>query len=216
MLFKNIPKKLIAIISTITLAWSVLNVLFIKILSNLIKEYSESNPTISIIVGYFGFLILWEVLEYIGDITQEIVYAHIGNNIRSQVIEETNNLKPEVIKKYNTGYINGVVGKYINYKIILYDCLILYLPISTIYVGYAIVSMWKYHYAFGLALLGLIAGSFILKFALTSVEESKKLTEIESQRDKVTIDTISNIGTVQKMQCKDFIIENIKTDYKMD
>ena len=209
MLFKNIPKKLIARISAITLTWSVLNVLFLKILSTLIKEYSDSNPSIAIIAGYFGFLILWEVLEYVGDVTQEIVYAHIGNNIRSQAIEETNNLKPEVVKRYNTGYINGVVGKYIYHKIVLYDCLILYLPISTIYVGYAIVSMWRYHYAFGLALLGLIVGSFILKFTLTSVEESKKLTEIESQRDKVTIDTISNIGTIQKMQCKDFIAEKI-------
>ena len=121
MLFKNIPKKLIARISAITLTWSILNVLFLKILSTLIKEYSDSNPSIAIIAGYFGFLILWEVLEYIGDVTQEIVYAHIGNNIRSQAIEETNNLKPEVIKRYNTGYINGVVGKYIYNKIVLYD-----------------------------------------------------------------------------------------------
>ena len=96
MLFKNIPKRLIARISVITLTWSVLNVLFLKILSNLIKEYSDSNPSIAIIAGYFGFLILWEVLEYIGDVTQETVYAHIGNNIKMKILFNKSNKKNNV------------------------------------------------------------------------------------------------------------------------
>lgn len=208
-LFSNIPKKLMIRVGVITFIWSIMNIGFVKILSILIKEYSDSNPSIAIIVGYFGFLVLWEVLEYTCKMTQSVIYSYIENNIRAKVIEETNNLKPEVIKQYNTGYINGVVGKYINHKIVLYDCLMLYAPISIIYVGYFVYSMWQYHFAYGLALIGLVLGSFVLKFILTSVEESKKLTELESQRDKITIDTISNIGTIQKMQCKDFIISKV-------
>lgn len=211
MLFKNIPKKLIAKTSIITMFWSILNVLYIKILTTLIQEFSDTNPSIAIVIGYFGFLILWEILEYLGNMNNAITYAHIESNIRSKAIEETNNLKPEVIKKYNTGYINGVVGKYVNHKITLYDCLVLYAPISAIYVGYAIYSMWQYHFLYGVALLVLIVCSFIIKFTLTSIEESKRLMELESQRDKVTIDAVSNISTIQKMQCIDFILSKINS-----
>lgn len=209
MVFKNIPRKQILIDAICMILWSIINVVYIRILSKLISNFSDTNPAITVVIGYFIFLIIWEAIEYIGDRNQELSYSYIENNVRSQVIDETYKLKPEVIKKFNTGYINGVVSKYIQHKTILYNCIILYAPLSAIYVGYSIYMMWSFHFSYGIALAILIALSFVIKLVFTSVEDSKRLTESESNRDKIVIDSISNINTIQKMQCREFIKDKL-------
>ena len=169
-LFKNIPKKRIILDGIGIIIWSALNLVYLKILSTLIDNYANKNPAIPIIFGYFMFLILWEIVEYICDTNKEVTYTIIENNVRRQAIEETNKLKPEVIKKYNTGYINGLVDRYVMHKLNLYNFLIIYAPLSTVYIIYAIIQMWSYHFLYGFSLLVLILLSFIIKiFTLKNI-----------------------------------------------
>lgn len=209
-LFKNIPKKQIVIDILCMIIWSILSVLYMQLLSHLISNFSESNPALIIVLGYFIFVIFWEVIEYLADRNQELTRVHIENNIRVIALNKTYNLKPEVIKKYNTGYINGVINRYIYHKIDLYYYIILFMPSSIIYVIYAIVTMWSFNFIYGIVLLVLIVLSLVAKLLFTPVEESKKLIEYESDRDKMMIDSISNINTIQKMQCKNFILDKLK------
>lgn len=205
MLFRNIPKKQIIIDFIGTIIWSILNIQCIKILSSLISNFSDKNPALVVVIGYLGFILLWEIIEYISDVNIEKTHTYIENNVAKEALLETSKLKPEIIKKYNTGYITGVVSRYIGHKSVLYNCIVAYAPLSAIYVGYAIYKMWTFNIAYGLSLLILIIVTFIIKFIFTSAKDSKLLTEYESNRSKMAVDSTSNIGTVQKMQCIDFV-----------
>lgn len=59
----NIPKYQIAIDFSLCVAWSIFNVAYIRILSRLIEDFSDKNPVIGIIIGYFSFLLVWEIIE---------------------------------------------------------------------------------------------------------------------------------------------------------
>ncbi len=208
----NIPKSQIIIDFSLCVMWSIFNVTYIRILSKLIDNFANTNPVLGVIIGYFSFLIVWEIIEYFADVYQEKAAARIEAIVKNKILENTYNLKPEVIKKYNTGYINGIVSKYVNYKIDTYSQMILFVPLSLIYVLYCIYMMGTFNIVFGAILALLIIIAIILRYLLTAKKDRAILSEYDGNRDKVLIDSISNISTIQKMQSIKFI-QNLLNNY---
>lgn len=214
MLFKNIPKRCIIRDFIFTILWSTFNLAYIRRLSLLVQQYAEENPVITVAITYFLFLLLWEITEFVADVYQESTCSWLEGNTRLWALNEIYDLKPSVIKKYNTGYINGVVNKYIRQNTDAYGHIILFAPLSLMYVIYCIIMMWRFHYIYGLSLLGLIICAILLGFLVNGDKQDKKLTELEGNRDKLFIDNVSNINTIQKMQAKDFVKEAISKSAK--
>ena len=209
--FSNVSKLQILRDFTLCVFWSVFNVVYLTILSKLINNFAESNPILTIIISYFSFLLIWEVIEYVSDVYQSVSCTKIEAAVKSKVLENTYKLKPEVIKKYNTGYINGVTSKYIENKIDTYNQFILFAPLSIIYMIYCIIMVSTHNIIYGLILLCLSIIATIIKYKVNNKKEREKLAELDAIRDKIVIDSISNINTIQKMQSIDFI-QNILAD----
>lgn len=214
MLFKNIPKKCIIRDFIFTILWSIFNISYIRMLSLLVEQYSTENPVLTVAITYFLFLIFWEIIEFVADVYQEVTCSWLEGRTRIWALNEIYELKPSVIKKYNTGYINGVVNKFIRQNTDAYSRTILFAPLSLIYVIYCIVMMWKFHFIYGVSLLGLLVCGFLLRFLVTGDKQDKKLTELEGIRDKLFIDNVSNINTIQKMQAKDFVESTLQSSAK--
>jgi ATP-binding cassette subfamily C protein len=163
-----------------------------------------------IIIAYFGLIFLWIISEFFADLFQEISFSTIENNTRLYFIGEIYKLKPKIIKEYNTGYINGLTQQHIRRKCDIYAKIVLFAPLSFIYVIYAIYQICMYHLVYGITLLIILTIAIIYKVSLNSVKEGQELTEAEGQRDKRFIDSISNINTIQKMQSLSFIRGKLK------
>ena len=209
-IFQNIPRKNIFRDFSFSIIWSLFNVTYIRILSLLAVEYSNNSIPITIVILYFGLILLWVISEFFADLFQEISYSTIENNTRIYFIGKIYKLKPKVIKEYNTGYINGLTQQHIRRKCDIYSKLVLFTPLSFVYVVYAIYQISMYHIIYGIVLTIILLIAIIYKVALNAVKEGQELTEAESQRDKRFIDSISNINTIQKMQSLDFIRNKLK------
>ena len=138
-------------------------------LSLLVEQYSTENPVLTVAITYFLFLIFWEIIEFVADVYQEVTCSWLEGRTRIWALNEIYELKPSVIKKYNTGYINGVVNKFIRQNTDAYSRTILFAPLSLIYVIYCIVMMWKFHFIYGFSLLGLLVFGFLLRFLVSGV-----------------------------------------------
>lgn len=214
MLFKNIPKRCVIRDFILTILWSLFNLAYIRLLSLLVENYVEEQPVLTVAIAYFAFLFIWEIIEFFADVMQEITNTYIEGTTRIWALNEIYELKPSVIKQYNTGYINGVVSKYIRQNSEAYGRIILFAPLSLMYVIYCVVMMWNFHVIYGASLLGLLICGFLLRFLVTGDKQDKKLTELEGIRDKLFIDNVSNINTIQKMQAKDFVEDTLQSSAK--
>jgi ABC-type transport system involved in cytochrome bd biosynthesis fused ATPase/permease subunit len=214
MLFKNIPKRCVIRDFILTILWSLFNLAYIRLLSLLVENYVEEQPVLTVVIAYFAFLFIWEIIEFLADVMQEVTNTYIEGTTRIWALNEIYELKPSVIKQYNTGYINGVVSKYIRQNSEAYGRTILFAPLSLMYVIYCVVMMWNFHVIYGVSLLGLLICGFLLRFLVTGDKQDKKLTELEGIRDKLFIDNVSNINTIQKMQAKDFVEGTLQSSAK--
>ena len=81
-IYSNIPKKNIIIDFSFAILWSILQVIYIRILSLLVSYFGERSIPISAVLSYFGIILLWEVVEYISDVWQESSASLIESNTR--------------------------------------------------------------------------------------------------------------------------------------
>lgn len=210
--FRGIPKKNIAADVTFTLIWSIFNVAYVRLLSLTVAKFSKENIPLSIVIFYFGFIILWEVIEYAADVWIHSTLSIIEGNERCYFLRSLYKIKPQVIKENNTGYINGVVSRYISRKSRAYNDIVVNGPLAIIYVVYSIWQLSVYHWAFGLALIIVLAFAIVFKILCNAEKEDKDLAWSESIRDKTSIDAMSNISTIQKMQSIDFIVGKLRKE----
>ena len=211
-IYSNIPKRNIIIDFTSAILWSLFQVVYVRILSLLVTYFGEKNIPLTIVIFYFGIIFLWEVIEYISDVWQESTSSLIESNTRVFYLNKLYSIKPTVIKEFNTGYINGVVNKYIRHKSDIYHEVTLFVPLALVYIVYAIYTMSSFHIVFGVALFLIIVVSLLFMIFFNAEKESGIATKAESVRDKSTIDSISNISTIQKMRARKFILTKLQKD----
>lgn len=214
-IFEGVPNKynIIALIGT--LIWSVLNVGYVRILSLVSQMVMEDDANLPLLIGMIiGYLVFWEIIEFYTDILTYYSGTAIENYTNEWFLSNTYRLKPSVIKRYNTGYINGLCAKLIGKKEKVYNQIVLFVPLSIIYVVYSAYQLSTYHYYYGIALLLVTLLAILLRISLRKKTDyyEKELTDAESLRAKRSIDCISNISTIQKMRSKDFMTDMLQKE----
>jgi ABC-type bacteriocin/lantibiotic exporter with double-glycine peptidase domain len=169
-----------------------------------------------LILFFFSYLLIWEIIEFWSDVHSEMSNTTIENNTQALYFNKIYHIKPSVLKSNNTGYISGLLTKLVHSQVSAYTHIVLFAPLAIVYVIYFIWQLGKYHYLFGVALFLLIATATIIRVFGNKIVRvaSSNLSAVEANRNKLIIDTVTNVGTVQKMQAANFI--NKKMDQEID
>ena len=213
-LTSNISKTFVVKRLLLAILFSLFNIYYVNILSNLAETVlsGDTNKIIKLAIFYIVYLSIWELAEFYADTLIISGETIIENNIGGYLLYKIYNLKPTVIKKYNTGYINGIVSNYVNQKLTTINWIFIMLPVSLIYMTYCICKMSQFHIIYGLALLLVVITGIVFRSLCESIIRNKaeELTKDESNRNKHFIDTVSNIGTAQKMEGIDYLVSLYK------
>jgi ABC-type bacteriocin/lantibiotic exporter with double-glycine peptidase domain len=216
-IFEGIPKKRILIDMLLACIWSAFNCYFAMLLSQLAESVLDGNgDLLRLIVFFFAYLFIWELFELWSDVYSTMTMTAIENNVQAIYFNKIYHIKPSVLKKNNTGYISGLLTKLIHLQTAAYSQIVLFVPLAIVYLGYFIWQLGTYHYAFGLALFLLIVVATLFRLIGNKIVKPKihDLSVAEANRNKLIVDTVTNVGTVQKMQASDFI--NRKMDNEVD
>ena len=206
--FQGIPKWRPILEICFSALWSVFSCNYVLILAGLTEKvvYDVSNLPI-LILHYALFFFIWAILEFIADYFNDMSLTSIENGVSSLYFKKIYNIKPTVLKKYNTGYISGLLTKMISRQENAYTQTVQQFPLSLFYILFFSYKIWSFHWSLGLAFVSLIliAVTFQIVGSRFVKKRAGELTEAEGLRNKLVADTVINIGTVQKMQGFDFI-----------
>lgn len=215
--YSGIPKKYVILDFIGVLIWTLFQVGFIELLSNLTSEEiitSGRLPAVALL--YALYIILWECIEFGSDYVHQIALGYLRCTERIRSFNLTYKTKSSILKKNNTGYISGLVNQLVNDRKSVYSELTISLFLACVYVTYFIIRMSFFHIAFSISMLCVlilgvsvrVIGNFI------AAKYKEKAVESESLMHKIFIDSVSNINTVKKMNAKDFINSKMKeTEY---
>lgn len=215
--FKGIPKIRIFIDIFFSCLWALMNAQFTNLLANTVTSIINSENTfINVSIYFIIYIILWELIEFFADIYSSITGGIIENNVNKYYFNRLYKIKPSVLKENNTGYISGILHKLVVRQESAYRNLVLNVPICLVYVLYFTVQMYKHHWSFGLLLLSMAIIANIFRFSVGTISEKKasQLTHAEGIRNKLIIDIVSNINTVQKMRSIKFMNKCIDKENK--
>lgn len=173
------------------------------------KTFEDSLMQIVLII--IVFITTWELTEYVGDTWTELAMEEIENEVSQYYLNKLYTLKPSVLKKSNTGYISGVVQKLVTHQENAYKEIVISLPITIIYMIYFGVITYQYHYMFCILFISVFVVSTLTRIILNVyfvTAKAEELADAEGNRNKLVIDLISNINTIQKMNALKYM--NIK------
>lgn len=211
-LYKGVPKKLIWLDVISVIAWAAFNCVFAEMLARLTQDITaDYTKLLNVGLTFVLFIVGWEIIEYVGDYVLNLVDSHIENNIDKEYLSMVASLRPEVIKKYNTGYICGLTSKYMRTKVKAYENIVQMGIISGGYVMYCIIRMFTLSIFYGMIAVVLVGlGVGIRCYANSKlVKYIDAISDIESDRVKLFNDSIGNVTTLQKMRSTAFVQERM-------
>lgn len=205
--FNGIPRKRIIIDISFSCIWAFMNAKFSTFLANMVLEIINENKILEAAIFFLIYIFIWEFVEFVADIYSTMTSAIIEANINKYYFNELYKVKPSILKESNTGYISGVLHKLVMRQERSYRQFVLSLPICIIYILYFTFEMWKYHWSLGFSLISIsiISNLFRLLISKKSQNYAENLTDAEGIRNKLIIDIVSNINTVQKMRSSKFM-----------
>lgn len=200
--FTGVPRKRIIRDALLACTWSLMNAMFSNSLAIKFAGLINGGPIADAIIYFTVFIVMWEVLEAFTDIYEQVTCAVIESNVNKLYFNRLYNIKPSVLKSYNTGYISGLLNKLVVRQEQAYKQMVLSMPISIVYVLYFSVVMWQKHWMLGMLMIAIVVIGNLLRFSIGSVAEkySAELSKVEGVRNKSVVDFVSNINTVQKMR----------------
>ena len=206
--FEGIPKRRIVVDFLCVCVWSIFNCYFVTLLAQLAGSVLKGDGSIvRLIVFFFVYLLIWEIIEFLSDVHSEMTTTTIENNIQAIYFNKIYHIKPAVLKSNNTGYISGLLTRLVHLQTSAYSHIVLFAPLAVVYIIYFIWQFGSYHFIFGFALFVLIAVATLIRVIGNVVvrNASSAISVAEANRNKLIVDTVTNVGTVQKMQAADFI-----------
>lgn len=213
--FYGIPKRRIAIDMLFACIWSLFNCYFVTLLSQLTGSVVKGDASVlKLIVFFFSYLLIWEAIEFLSDVYSTMTMTVVENNVQAIYFNKIYHIKPSVLKNNNTGYISGLLTKLIHLQTAAYSQIVLFVPLAVVYIGYFIWQLGTYHYAFGLALFLLIVIATVFRLIGNKLVRPRihELSIAEANRNKLIVDTVTNVGTVQKMQASGFINDKMEKE----
>ena len=214
-LFIGVPIKRVMIDLLLAIIWSAMNAIFADTVGGLIAH--SSNDIINLAIRLLVFVVTWEIVEVAADVYGIQTNAIIEANVSKHYFNKLYHIKPQILKDNNTGYISSVLHKLYQTQGSLYRELILYFPINVVYIGYFSYKMYKIDYRLSILIIGIVVFATIYRLGIGvfTKREYAKVSTAENVRNKFISDTVSNIGTVQKMQANEFI-NNSLDEYNRD
>ena len=209
--FKGIPRWRIITDIVMSCIWSLMNSVFSVLLAEVIATMTGSDKVVSTAIFFICYILVWEVQEFIADIISSMSGAVIEANVNLLYFKELYKIKPDVLKRNNTGYISGVLNKVVARQETSYRQLVLNVPICLVYILYYTWKMGSIDITLGACLITFaVAGNFHrLLVSKKSEALANDLTNAEGARNKSVIDFVSNINTVQKMKSLSFMCDVI-------
>lgn len=214
-IFEGVPKKRIFFDMFLACIWSAFNCYFVTLLSQLTASVINGDGSLVKLTLFFCiYLFSWEVVEFISDVHAEMTTTTIENNVQGIYFNKIYHIKPSVLKSNNTGYISGLLTKLVHLQTAVYSQIVLFVPLALTYIVYFIWQLGSYHYLFGLALFILIALATIFRIVGNILVRPRiqDLSIAEANRNKLIVDTVTNVGTVQKMQASEFINDKMEDE----
>lgn len=205
--FLGVSKKLTFALFLSTSIFSILHCTWSYFMSYLVgKHFEDSFMRVTLTV--ICFVLIWEFSEFVGDAITEMAMETIENEVSHFYLNKLFRIKPSVLKQSNTGYISGVIQKLVAHQSEAYQKIVVDMPITVIYIIYFGICLGMYHFMFGFL--------FFLSFALSTVvriifnnmfviKPTEEIADAEGNRNKLVVDLISNINTVQKMDALEYM-----------
>lgn len=204
----GIPKRVLAINIIMTLAWGGMNSFFTIALSKVTASEISHGKFIKAALFFMGFIVLWEITEYICDCCDEMQKAYVRNATYRHYYKKIYFTKPDILQKENTGYIAGILTQLIGKKESMLFSLLL-MSIGSFYVIYLIFYIASYSIGFSLIIVLAVTLGITTRliYSKITVKYMKKMTVVRGEQNRLFMDSIANISTVQKLRGLHFILE---------
>ncbi len=106
-IFLGIPTKHLIRSAIFIIVWGIMNGYFTIALSKTTAANIEKNEFFMAAVFFVGYIILWEIIEYICDFWFQISYVHMQNGSYRYYFRKLYFTRPEELIKGNSGYAAG-------------------------------------------------------------------------------------------------------------
>lgn len=215
-LFGGIPKKRVMLDLCFSSVWALCECILMTFLSDLAGMMGNNDTALVAGVVFLIGIAAWELLEFIADIHSQLTIEYINANSYLNSLQELYTIRPDIIRKNNSGYISGLIGKYASNRGALYSDLVLFVPTSAVFVFYFTINLISYHWLYSIEFffictLCVAFKGFTRKFAKKVCDD---YIETDSQRNRLEIDALCNMNTIQKMQAIDFFEDAFEKENK--
>ena len=200
-LFRGIPKKILAQSIFGCIIYSVFSSTFSVLITKLVAAKLE-DTFLAYLLGIFLFILLWNVFEFIGDLNEVKLEKNIECNVFRYYIDKLYDIRPNILKDNNTGYISGLIQKLISHQLSTYGSFIHGLFLDVTYILYCSFVLARKNIIFGILLIGIYALCNLSRFLITELVTKKYAAELaveEGNQNRDYIDAAMNINTIQKM-----------------
>lgn len=203
---RGIPYKRFISLLTTSIMFSGLNSVLTQQTARLLNlsELQEiPKYVLSVLVILFGF----SMAEFACDILTQFCFVDIENGVNKYYLHKLYYVKPEILKKHNTGYISGLVQSLAGRQCKLVDQCAADLPMNITFMAYYSILLCRKSLLLGLPLPTLYVVSTVFRIWYSDKFVTKahlEYTESDAIKNRTFIDLLSNINTVQKTQSLDF------------
>lgn len=211
-LFNGVPKKRVIVDFLLCIVFSLVNCAWTSYVTTVVTRTFD-NSIIAFILSLILFAVSWELFELVCDIHAEISCMTIYNEVSRYYLLKLYNITPDVLKKNNTGYVSGVLQQLIERQSTAYSSVVMEAPISFAYMVYFSIRLGHSNPKYGLLLMGCYLLSNLYRTLVNKflvMPKTEAVVDAQGLRNKMVIDFISNMNTVQKMSAVDYADHKIK------
>lgn len=215
LMFRGLSKKLVFGCLLFSILLGLGNSLLSQVSMEVIDNWDLSGFN-DFFIRVLVLVFVYELFEVLVDMYEHLVRIDIENQDYRQYFNRLYYMKPEVLKKANTGYISGLINKLgVNHEYLI-EKMMVDVPAETMFIIYYVFKLWNIYPMLSVWLLfAVVTGSFIrvlLQNVLVS-KYSRNLSYEEGCRNRLFTDAVSNMGTVQKMQANKFFMDKAEDNF---
>ena len=203
--FYGISKKRVLAECILVMVFSLFNSIFTTYMSRTLGLRTQPELK-SAIIGLIMFLLLWLAEEFILDMITSSNKVLLENALLKNYFNKIYDIKPEVLKKNNTGYISGLLRKCTTDQQDAFNRFV-DVALSLVYIIYFAIAFIQFQAWVGVVVIILgLSNSFIRVWIRRRFMEevTERTVEAASNKDKLFIDCASNINTAQRLQARNF------------
>lgn len=199
--------------AALSFVWAMLNAGFSHIMSFLVTSTGDMQKLKVYAFAFVGYIIIWETVEYTGDILDGKIELEIENSSYVLYLGRLYMTSPNAIKDTNQGYLSGLLGTYIDHRKELFKSTIQMGMISVISLAYSVIIFGQIHPVLAMSTSFIIIGGVGIKlFSFKATKRQKKeYYKRKAETKKIFMDSVNNISTVQKLRAINFFNSQLKS-----